>query len=129
MSGQTSRQQWSLYFYETDGGASPVTDFLEGLTKAEWAQCLKHLDTIQKLLTEHQGRLGEPQASHLQGDLWEFRFSIARKKIRILYFVAAPGEVILLHAFMKKTQKTPPKEIDTAFNRMNRHQSTNKSNS
>ena len=55
----------------------------------------------------------EPYTKHLKGDLWELR----TQNIRILYFLHR-GAIVLLHAFKKKTIKTPREDIDLALKRM-----------
>ena len=61
-------------------------------------------------LSEHGLKLGEPYIKHLDGDIWELR----PIRDRIL-FAAWDGEsFVLLHQFMKKTQKTPREEIQKA---------------
>lgn len=53
---------------------------------------------------------GEPYIKHIDGDIWE------RRPLRDRFFFAAwlDGSFVLLHHFVKKTQKTPPKEISQA---------------
>lgn len=59
-----------------------------------------------------------PHIKKLSGlPLWEIRI-LGKDKARILYVSKVKEEIILLHAFKKKTQKTPIKEIDIAMNRL-----------
>ncbi len=51
-------------------------------------------------------------------DLWEVRSSLTQGKIARLIFCVSDGQMVLLHAFIKKTQKTPQHEIDLALKRM-----------
>ena len=53
---------------------------------------------------------GEPYMKHLDGDIWELR----PLRDRILFAAWYNGSFVLLHSFMKKTQKTPPREIEKA---------------
>jgi phage-related protein len=70
------------------------------------------------LLEEHGTALGAPAAKHLQGRLWELR---ARGRVahRVLYFAITGRRLVLLHAFAKKTQTTPRREMETALRRLN----------
>lgn len=53
---------------------------------------------------------GEPYMKHLDGDIWELR----PLRDRILFVAWHEDSFVLLHSFMKKTQKTPAREIDKA---------------
>jgi phage-related protein len=55
-------------------------------------------------------------------DLWEARSKITEGKIARVIFYISNGEMILLHGFVKKSQKTPKKEIDLAVKRQKEHQ-------
>jgi len=61
--------------------------------------------------------LSEPHVKHLEGKLWEFRL-IGRDGIaRVLYVTAVGRRVVVVRAFVKKTQKTPRAEIELALRR------------
>lgn len=62
--------------------------------------------------------LGAPYIRSIRGKLWELR-TTGRTQHRVLYFAASRKRLVLLHAFTKKTGKTPPVEIETALRRMN----------
>jgi phage-related protein len=53
--------------------------------------------------------------------LWELRIEFASDAFRIFYFMFYQNHCVLLHGLKKKTEKTPPKEIETAINRMNEY--------
>jgi phage-related protein len=62
-------------------------------------------------------RMREPHVKHLRDKLWEMRM-IGRGGIaRALYVLASGRRIVILHAFMKKTQKTPPRAIRLALER------------
>jgi phage-related protein len=61
--------------------------------------------------------LGEPHVKHLQGKLWELRLTGRDGIARALYVTAVGRRVIVVRAFVKKTQKTPPAEIRLALQR------------
>ena len=61
--------------------------------------------------------LGEPHAKHLEGRLWELRLSGRDGIARALYVTAFGRRVIVVRAFVKKTQKTPRLEIELALRR------------
>ena len=60
----------------------------------------------------------EPYVKHLEGKLWEMRMTGRDGIARAIYFTAAPKRVIVARVFVKKTQKTPRGEIETALKRM-----------
>ena len=60
----------------------------------------------------------EPQVKHLQGPLWEIRLGGRAGIARALYVTMRQQRVIVVRAFVKKTQKTPPSEIALALARL-----------
>lgn len=63
-------------------------------------------------------RVHEPYVKHLEGKLWEMRMSGRDGIARAIYFTAIGKQVIIVRAFVKKTQKTPRSEIELATQRM-----------
>lgn len=61
-------------------------------------------------MSEYGLQLKEPYIKHLDGEIWELR----PLRDRILFTAWYKGSFVLLHQFMKKTQKTPAKEIEKA---------------
>jgi phage-related protein len=61
--------------------------------------------------------LREPHVKHLEGKLWELRLTGRDGIARALYVTAIRRRVIIVRAFVKKTQKTPQAEIDLALKR------------
>ena len=62
--------------------------------------------------------LREPYAKHLSGKLWELRLKGRDGIARSIYVTASGQRVIVLRTFIKKTEKTPPREMDIARTRM-----------
>lgn len=62
-------------------------------------------------------RVREPHVKHLQGALWEMRVTGRDGIARAIYVTASGRRVIVVRAFVKKTQKTPLREIELAFRR------------
>lgn len=54
----------------------------------------------------------------MRGKIWEVRVEHDRVQRRLLYFPATERKFVMLHGFVKKTQKTPAKEIEVAEQRM-----------
>lgn len=62
-------------------------------------------------------RVSEPHVKHLEGRLWEMRLTGRSGISRALYVVATSRRVVIVRAFIKKTQKTPRREIELALTR------------
>jgi phage-related protein len=61
--------------------------------------------------------LGEPHVKHLEGKLWELRLTRRDGIARALYVTATGRRIIVVRAFVKKSQKTPRAEIELALRR------------
>ena len=62
--------------------------------------------------------LGMPYCRSLGNGLWEVRSDLTDGKIGRVIFCVARERMVLLHSFVKKTQKTPPTDLDLARKRM-----------
>ena len=60
-------------------------------------------------------RLREPYLKHLEGRLWEMRIKGRDGIARAIYVTAIGRRLVIVHVFVKKTQKTPRREIETAL--------------
>jgi phage-related protein len=61
--------------------------------------------------------LSEPHVKHLEGKLWELRLTGRDGIARALYITAIGRRIVVVRAFVKKTQKTPRTEIELALRR------------
>ena len=103
---------FNVYFFETARGTCPVKEFIN---KQDQITVLKITKTIEYL--ERGGPfLKPPHTKKIVNNLYELRIQ-GKEAIRIFYSKIV-GEYYLLHAFKKKTQKTPRKEIETALDRL-----------
>jgi phage-related protein len=100
-------------FYQNVAGRKPVRDWILELPEAD--RYLVGKD-IQKV--EFGWPIGGPHCAPLGAGLWEVRSSLASDRIARVIFCIGAGQMILLHAFVKKTQKTPQTDIDLALKRM-----------
>ncbi len=104
---------YSISFYRNSKGIEPVYEVLKKLkdSKGKDSKILfnKMNDYIQ-LLSEHGLSLGEPYIKHIKADLWELR----PRRDRIFFVAMFDDSFILIHHFVKKTQKTPKREIEKA---------------
>lgn len=96
-------------FYEKEG-IIPVKEFLDKLDNKMRAKILMEI----KLLEEKGNQLREPYSKPLGDGIFELRAKVGSDISRVLYFFYYEGKIILTHGFIKKTQKTPPSEIEKA---------------
>jgi phage-related protein len=100
-------------FYQ-EGGREPVRDWLQELPPKERKIIGEDIKTVQWL------RLWKmPLVESLGNGLWEVRSTLPNRIVRVL-FCELQGNMILLHAFIKKTQKTPPNDLNLALGRKKR---------
>ena len=106
---------YEIDFYEDDKGISEVKEFIRELRKKSltskdarinFNKVVAYIDMLEEIGT----RVGEPVTKHLDGEIWELR----PLSNRILYAYYDNDAFVLLHHFVKKTQKTPKSEIEKA---------------
>ena len=106
---------YNVRFYRKKDGESPVEEYIKKLAAQKGKDARINLGKIRdyiKILEEHGTRAGEPFIKKIddKADIWELRPLGNR-----IFFVAwIENTFVLLHAFQKKTQKTPPRQIDQA---------------
>ncbi len=103
--------EWQIEFFADSDGRSPVIEFINTLPAEERVKIRNQL----RLLQEFGIQLGMPQARPLttHKPLWELR-PIPN---RLIYVAMTGRRFVILHAFKKKSQKTPPQEIRIAEKR------------
>ena len=99
-------------FYESIRGEKPVEIFIKSLDESTIAKTIHSIDLLEKF----GPLLRMPHVKKLTNNIYELRIK-GKQEVRIL-FTFNKKEIILLHAFQKKTQKTPQKDIDTALKRL-----------
>lgn len=101
---------WNIIFYERENGKVPVQEFLQSLSRQQHAKAIHEIE----ILEQFGNALRMPHAKHIDGKLWELRIKAGSDISRIFYFIHIGNDIVLLHGFIKKTQKTPSGEIDKA---------------
>ena len=99
-------------FFKTEAGTEPVRDWLRMLPAIDRKLIGEDIKTVQ-----FGWPLGMPLVDHLGGDIWEVRSRLDTRIARML-FANEGGMMILLHAFIKKQQKTPKPDLDLAKDRL-----------
>lgn len=111
-----NRKKIRAVFYRSDSGREPVREWLKSLPMETKKRIGKDISKA-----EFGWPLGLPVVDSIKGyrKLWEIRTDLPDGIARVLFTVY--GDVmVLLHGFIKKTQKTPKKELDTADRRRKR---------
>lgn len=70
--------------------------------------------------------LGEPHTKAMKSGLFELRLKGAEGIARVFYCTQVGRRIVMLHSFVKKTNRTPPRELDTAMSRLKevKHENT-----
>lgn len=103
---------YKVIFYHNKNGESELFDFFQSLnsksaTNKDARIMLKQFTLYINILSKTGTFAGAPFVKHLQGSIWELRPG----RNRILFFTWHNSQIILLHHFLKTTQKTPKSEI------------------
>ena len=106
---------YEVAFYYDDNGKSEIVAYLDAFgarantsktDRINRDKILAYIITLQNYGT----RIGQPTVKHIDGSIWELRPLVNR----IFFFYWKDNTFVLLHHFIKKTQKTPKKEIEQA---------------
>ena len=101
-----------VVFYRSEAGNEPVREWLKDLQRDEKRQIGEDIKTAQL-----GWPLGMPLIRKIDKELWEVRTKLADGIARVFFTV--DGEyMILLHGFIKKSQKTPQNDLKTALSRL-----------
>ena len=112
---QGLKMAFEIDFYEKENGKSEILDFIDELrnkkendknARIQYKQIILYIE----LLSKNGTALPQNITKHLEDDIWELR----PLSDRILFVTWYKNRFILLHHFVKKTQKTPSREIEKA---------------
>jgi len=101
-----------LRFFRTPSGTEPVRDWLLGLGSED-----RRVIGMDLMQVQFGWPVGMPLCRSLGDGLWEVRTTLNGGRIARVIFFFADGELIALHGFLKKTQKTPLQDVETAKKR------------
>jgi phage-related protein len=110
-------------FFRSVSGAEPVREWLKELSKEDRIIIGADIKTV-----EFGWPVGMPTCRSLKGykDLWEVRSKLSHRRIaRVLFFIY-DSKMILLHGFIKKTQKTSNNDLNLAMQRKKEHEENDK---
>jgi len=103
-----------IIFYRFENGKCPVEDYLEPLSNKQVEKVFFVLDLIENNNIVPRKFFKKLEATD---DIWEVRVQHGNNIFRLFDFFDGNNLVVLNHAFAKKTQKTPKKEIKIAEQR------------
>lgn len=103
-------RNYNIEFYSKENGEEPAREFILGLAPKMQAKILRIID----LLETNGPQMRLPYSEYLEDGIFEIRAKQSTNISRVLYFFAAKQEIIFTNGFVKKTQKTPKREIDLA---------------
>jgi phage-related protein len=99
-------------FYRTSSGIGPVLEWLRDLPKED-----RRVLGIDLMRVQVGWPIGMPLARSLGDGLWEMRSTLPSRRIARLLLCFHEGVIVVLHGFIKKTQKTPPDDLELARKR------------
>jgi phage-related protein len=103
----------NVLFFRTENGNEPVREWLLSLAKDE-----RKIIGDDVLKVQYCWPIGRPLVGSLGNGLWEVRSRLDGRIARVIFFVEGQT-MVLLHGFIKKTQKAPRHEIELALKRKN----------
>ena len=108
----TDEMRLRVVFYKTEAGKEPVRDWLKSLPTEEKKIMGQDIKTVQ-----FGWPLGMPLVRKLEKDLWEVRSHLPNRIARVI-FTVNDDVMVLLHGFIKKSQKTPTNDLTLARKRL-----------
>jgi phage-related protein len=100
-----------VVFYRSEAGNEPVREWLRGLSREDRKTIGEDIKTVQ-----FSWPLRMPLVRKLEAELWEIRSTLRERVARVI-FTQYGKRIVLLHGFIKKSQKTPLKELELAKKR------------
>lgn len=104
----------SCMMWTIETHSEAVDDEIAALSVDFQARFLRTVEMIQAVGLE---RMTEPHVKHLEGKIWEIRLKGADGIARLLYVTRKGRRIVIVHAFVKKTQKTPRAALNIARKR------------
>ena len=108
----TAGKHVSAAFYASAAGKEPVREWLKDLPLADRKVLGEDIAAV-----EFTWPVGMPLVRPMKQGLWELRSSLAGNRIARILFCVTDGRMVLLHGFIKKSQKTPVEELALARKR------------
>ena len=105
--------EYKVYYYQNSHTKRvPVLNYIRKVSIKDRAKITAYII----FLRDHNGRLDEPYSRYIYSGIRELRIEFVNNRHRIFYITVQGKNIILLHAFLKKTPKTPKQEIVRTLN-------------
>lgn len=105
-------------FYRTEACGEPVREWLKSLSAEDRKRIGEDIKTV-----EFGWPVGMPVCRPVGGGIYEVRSDLAQNRIaRVLFYFDKNDRMVLLHAFIKKTRKTPDEDLDLAQRNKKKHE-------
>ena len=101
-----------VIFFRSPAGREFVRDWLKELDKDDRKTIGEDIKLVQ-----FRWPLGLPLVRKMEANLWEVRSNLSGGRIARVFFTVRNGEMALLHGYVKKSQKTPARDLETAQRR------------
>jgi len=116
--------EYKVYFYQNSfNNKTPVLEYICRLSNKEQVKILAYIS----FLCERSGYLDYPYSRYIRASIRELRVDLSRKRHRVFFVAVEDKRIILLHAFLKKTAKTPEQEIKKALDNFEDYKANKKS--
>ena len=103
-----------VVFFRTETESEPVRQWLQKLNKADKRRIGTDIEKIR-----FRWPVGMPLVRKLETNVWEARSNLSGRRVARVLFTVRESEMVLLHGFIKKTQRTPQKDLRLARERKN----------
>jgi phage-related protein len=100
-------------FYRTGAGREPVLEWLRSLDRED-----RRVIGLDLMRVQLGWPIGMPLVRSLKEGLWELRSMLPSRRIARLFLCFHENKLVVLHGFIKKTQKTPAEDLNLAKQRM-----------
>ena len=110
--GGEALKRLPAFFYALPSGREPVREWLRSLSEDDRRIIGEDIKDV-----EFSWPIGMPLCRPLQRGLWEVRSTLTQGRIARVLFFEHDQKMVLLHAFIKKSQKTPEADLDLALKR------------
>lgn len=113
MKGDERPPEIPVRFHRTVAGKEVILEWLRGLEKED-----RRAVSLDLMRVQFGWPIGMPLVRSLKGGLWEVRSTLPSRKIARLMLCFHESKIVVLHGFIKKSQKTPLEDLPLARKRM-----------
>lgn len=101
---------FEINYYTLPDGKKPAKEFIDSLPNKMKVKAFYELEILEQM----GNQLREPFSKYMEDGIFELRIKFASDITRIFYFFVVDEQIILTNGFLKKSQKTPKRELELA---------------